>query len=281
MLIVGPVDTPYEGGFYFFQCQYPDQYPFQNMSMKSMTQGGNIRKHPNLYTCGKCCFSFLGTWSGPGWSPCQTAKSVAFTVRSVLTESPLQNEPGWENKTGLQLIQYNRVVQWFNLKYAVCEILQSIFDKNDSFAVAFAEQVKQQFILHYPQYIKSVRSFEKDNGNILVTPLWMCSVYIDVKSVESTLHKWYQRLTASTPSILMETPTATDALVEDQNIDEKTTPAPSSPVTPKLSRKSPNAKASMFEIGYRMISENDQQMYEVREYQIGGKTQKRWIRVVP
>jgi ubiquitin-protein ligase len=62
-LIVGPADTPYEGGFYFFSCKYPDQYPFHPMRVITQTQGGNVRKHPNLYVCGKCCFSFLGTIS--------------------------------------------------------------------------------------------------------------------------------------------------------------------------------------------------------------------------
>ena len=64
-MIVGPSDSPYEGGFYLFRGQFPDQYPFHPMTMKSMTQGGGVRKHPNLYVCGKCCFSFLGTWHGP------------------------------------------------------------------------------------------------------------------------------------------------------------------------------------------------------------------------
>ena len=45
--------------------QFPDNYPYYPMTMKIGTQGGGIRKHPNLYTGGKCCFSFLGIWQGP------------------------------------------------------------------------------------------------------------------------------------------------------------------------------------------------------------------------
>ena len=27
-LLIGPVDTPYENGFYFFELDYPKDYPF-------------------------------------------------------------------------------------------------------------------------------------------------------------------------------------------------------------------------------------------------------------
>ena len=48
-LIIGPEDTPYQGGFYLFKAQFPDNYPFSPMTMKTLTQGENVRKHPNLY----------------------------------------------------------------------------------------------------------------------------------------------------------------------------------------------------------------------------------------
>ena len=77
-LLMGLKNSPYECGFYVFKGQFPDNYPFKPMTMKSLTQGGNVRKHPNFYVCGKCCFSFLGTWSGPPWTPCQNSKSSDY-----------------------------------------------------------------------------------------------------------------------------------------------------------------------------------------------------------
>ena len=53
MLLIGPEDSPYVGGFYMFDAQFPDQYPYFPMTMKSRTQAGSIRKHPNLYVNGK------------------------------------------------------------------------------------------------------------------------------------------------------------------------------------------------------------------------------------
>ena len=35
MLIIGPQDSPYAGGYYMFDCQFPDQYPFFPMKVFS------------------------------------------------------------------------------------------------------------------------------------------------------------------------------------------------------------------------------------------------------
>jgi hypothetical protein len=67
-LIVGPFETPYEGGFFYFIINCPDDYPHMPPKVKLMTTGGGtVRFNPNLYASGKTCLSILGTWSGPGW----------------------------------------------------------------------------------------------------------------------------------------------------------------------------------------------------------------------
>jgi ubiquitin-protein ligase len=67
-MIVGPKDTPYENGFYFFSFEYPDNYPMSPPIGKYMTQGTlkthknsdvKVRFNPNLYTNGKVCLSML------------------------------------------------------------------------------------------------------------------------------------------------------------------------------------------------------------------------------
>ena len=108
-LIIGPEDSPYVGGFYCFKAKFPDNYPYYPMTMKIKTQGGNIRQHPNLYVCGKCCFSLLGTWQGPPWSACQNPNSIASSIRSVLINNPIVNEPGWENKNDKTTQKYEKV----------------------------------------------------------------------------------------------------------------------------------------------------------------------------
>ena len=161
-MIIGPPDSCYTGGFYFFDCQYPDSYPFEPMKIKSCTQGGGIRKHPNLYTCGKCCFSFLGTWSGPSWSSLQTSVSVAFSMRSVLTDNPLQNEPSYGNGklTDQKHLEYSRLVTYFNIRYATIEMLTKPPEKFKG----FLPYMETYFVEHYKQYVKQLDSLKGLNS---------------------------------------------------------------------------------------------------------------------
>ena len=65
VVIVGPANTPYEGGAFAFDvfCPngYPDHPPMVNLDT---TGGGRARFNPNLYADGKVCLSLLGTWHG-------------------------------------------------------------------------------------------------------------------------------------------------------------------------------------------------------------------------
>ena len=63
-LIIGPEDTPYFGGNYFFELDYPSDYPHSPPKVTYWTNGNNIRFNPNLYTSGNVCVSILNTWTG-------------------------------------------------------------------------------------------------------------------------------------------------------------------------------------------------------------------------
>ena len=43
VMLVGPQDTPYANGFYFFKCIYPDNYPYEPMKVKFLTTDGKTR----------------------------------------------------------------------------------------------------------------------------------------------------------------------------------------------------------------------------------------------
>ena len=60
-MIVGPKDTPYYGGFYFFEFNFPMDYPHHPPVVKYHTNGDNVRFHPNFYKTGKVCVSILNT----------------------------------------------------------------------------------------------------------------------------------------------------------------------------------------------------------------------------
>ena len=92
-LIIGPENTPYFGGYYFFEFYYPVDYPHSPPKVTYCTNRNGIRFNPNLYVCGKVCVSLLNTWRGDQWTSCQTISTVLLTLCTLLNETPLLNEP--------------------------------------------------------------------------------------------------------------------------------------------------------------------------------------------
>ena len=53
-LIIGPYDTPYEGGFFYFVIRCPPDYPIRPPRVRLITTGEDtVRFNPNLYRNGK------------------------------------------------------------------------------------------------------------------------------------------------------------------------------------------------------------------------------------
>ncbi|KAJ6799492.1 putative ubiquitin-conjugating enzyme E2 25 [Iris pallida] len=98
-VIIGSAGTPYHDGLFFFDFQFPSDYPYQ--PPKAHYHSGGLRLNPNLYACGKVCLSLLNTWSGSGcekWNPHKsTMLQVLVSIQAlVLNEKPYFNEPGYE-----------------------------------------------------------------------------------------------------------------------------------------------------------------------------------------
>ena len=86
-LITGPMDTPYEGGFFYFLVRFPTDYPSSCPCVKIMTTSGNtVRFNPNLYKNGKVCLSILGYTPVPfsRWKPHTCALTACAHVHSPI-----------------------------------------------------------------------------------------------------------------------------------------------------------------------------------------------------
>ena len=122
-LIIGPSETPYFGGNYFFQFNYPTDYPHSPPKVTYCTNDGRIRFNPNLYKEGKVCVSILNTWRGEQWTSCQTISTVLLTLCTLLCKNPLLNEPG-VTKGHRDIHNYNEIIEFANLNVAVADIVQ-------------------------------------------------------------------------------------------------------------------------------------------------------------
>ena len=129
-MVVGPKDTPYEDGFYFFRLTFPKNYPFAPpkavFETRYNTTHAKLRFNPNLYANGKVCVSLLGTWSGPQWEPCQSLYSILLAFQTLLVEEPLTNEPGYSKVTPSQAKKhqtYTAMVAFENYRVAILRML--------------------------------------------------------------------------------------------------------------------------------------------------------------
>jgi ubiquitin-conjugating enzyme E2 Z len=190
-MIVGPSDTPYFGGFYFFEFTYPYDYPHTPPKVKYCTNANNIRFNPNLYTCGKVCVSLLNTWRGDQWTSCQTISTVLLTLCTLLCSDPLLNEPG-VNKGHKDMENYTDIIEFSNLNIAVCDIVTKHKRVYMPFFDNFYPFIKENFNKNYEKLLEFAqnRLSEKFKENkVLTTGFYNMIVTIDYKYIISKLQE--------------------------------------------------------------------------------------------
>ena len=128
-LIIGPENTIYSHGMYFFKFTYPDDYPYSPPHVEYLTNNDKVRFNPNLYRNGKVCISILNTWSGPQWSSCQNISSVLLTLVTLFHNKPLLNEPGL-TESHESFHTYNKIIRYSSFKIGILDILQENICKN-------------------------------------------------------------------------------------------------------------------------------------------------------
>jgi len=151
-LIIGPSETPYFGGNYFFEFNYPTDYPHSPPKVKYWTNGNGIRFNPNLYTSGKVCISLLNTWRGDQWTSCQTISTVLLTLCTLLCENPLLNEPGVA-KNNIDMKGYDEIIYFANIDVAICDILEQKKSVFMPFFDNFFPFIKEKFLQNYEKLL--------------------------------------------------------------------------------------------------------------------------------
>lgn len=146
-MIIGHKDTPYEYGYYFFEFNFPSNYPFSPPSVTFLTYDGHTRFNPNLYIEGKVCLSILNTWQGEQWSSCQSITSILITIQTmVLNDSPLLNEPNI-TKEHPDYNNYNLLIEYKNVEIAILKYLEktNLPYEFHSFYPIMVESFKQNY----------------------------------------------------------------------------------------------------------------------------------------
>jgi ubiquitin-protein ligase len=257
---IGNDTTPYAYGYYFLDYKLPENYPFAPPVASSITQGERIRFHPHLYTSSKVCLSILNTWSGEKWSASQTLLSVFNTLQiMVFVNNPLLCEPAYEkeNPDGYRSTQYNLILKYANIKIAILNMLENIpigFQP-------FQETMEKQFLFNYKNIIKNLETLKQyDKTPFKFNCPWNMSIFVDINQQFNRCKKLRRDYESKYGMIINR-----DTLVSVENIEIST--------DKKRKRQSPNEKASNFDIGFKMKSNNNGRMYIVKTMTNG---KKRW-----
>jgi ubiquitin-protein ligase len=189
-LIIGPSDTPYFGGNYFFEISYPYDYPHSPPKVKYCTNGNDIRFNPNLYKCGKVCVSLLNTWKGDQRTSCQSISTVLLTLCTLLCNNPLLNEPGVTSSHN-DIKSYNEIIQFSNLDIAVCDIINKKSGIYMQFFEHFYPFIKENFNKNYEKMLDFAQkkySNEYNESKVLRTGYYSMCVNINYEKVIQKLY---------------------------------------------------------------------------------------------
>jgi ubiquitin-conjugating enzyme E2 D/E len=110
--IIGPTETPYEGGVFHLKMAFPTDYPFKAPVVTFTTR----IYHPNINDNGSICLDILKDQ----WSPVLTVSKLLLSICSLLNE-PNPNDPLMPSIANLYKTnreQFNANAKEYTLKYA-------------------------------------------------------------------------------------------------------------------------------------------------------------------
>lgn len=110
--IIGPKDTPYEGGIFVVSVHIPCDYPFKPPLCRFKTK----IYHPNINQTGQICLDILKTQ----WAPSLTISKVLLSLLILLDhpnpDDPLMPDVARMMKENIE--EYKRTARNWTLMYA-------------------------------------------------------------------------------------------------------------------------------------------------------------------
>jgi ubiquitin-conjugating enzyme E2 Z len=177
--ICGPVDTQYFGGNYFFEFNFPSDYPHRPPNVVFKTNDGETRFHPNMYRSGKMCLSILNTWKGDQWTGCQSIRTILLTIVSIMDNNPLLHEPGF-TENHADVVKFNTIIYFKNFDFTINHILAS----DSGWAIApfndiFKEDLKNQFIKNKESILSILEEKKTEETVVVTTGIYKMNISVD------------------------------------------------------------------------------------------------------
>lgn len=179
--ICGPKDSVYFGGNYFFEFQFPRDYPHKPPKVTFQTNDGETRFHPNMYRNGKICLSILNTWKGDPWTGCQSIRSILLTIVSIMDDKPLLHEPGFTERHS-DTNKYSEIILFKNMDFSVNKLLMDDMKYCiNPFNEIFKDNIVCQFKKNREDILKILEEKKESEPYNIKTGIYSLNIHIDWK----------------------------------------------------------------------------------------------------
>jgi len=167
--IMGPPDSPYQGGVFFLTIHFPTDYPFKPPKVAFTTR----IYHPNINSNGSICLDILRSQ----WSPALTISKVLLSICSLLCDpnpdDPLVPEIARIYKTDRE--KYNELAREWTRKYAMWWLFQNMLPvhtssvKSDKHSFFSPCTTSKRSIIHfqYPTHLVKIKNDESHYWKVL------------------------------------------------------------------------------------------------------------------
>ena len=110
--LMGPTDSPYEGGVFYLEIEFPVDYPFKPPKIFFTTR----IYHPNINSSGGICLDILKDQ----WSPALTISKLLLSISSLLSDPNPDNPlvPNIARIYKADKVKHDRVAKEWTQKYA-------------------------------------------------------------------------------------------------------------------------------------------------------------------
>ena len=112
-MILGPDDSPYEGGVFFLSIHFPTDYPWKPPKFTFITR----IYHPNINSNGKIFLDILQDEWNPALTISKVLLSICYFLTDVNAEGPLDPDIGLIYRT--DRAKYEAIAREWTRKYAM------------------------------------------------------------------------------------------------------------------------------------------------------------------